>query len=60
MGKVKKKVALAQKIRNIEHKVRQIPGFQILKALSPMVIKMLQERLKMGVIEPTYSLYQNP
>lgn len=54
MGKVKKEVAPTQKIRNIEHKAWQVPGFQIPKALSSIVIDMLQERLKMEVIEPCH------
>ncbi len=56
-GKVKKEVALAQKIRTIEHKAQQVPGFQIPRALSSTVIDMLQERLKMGVIEPYHGPY---
>ena len=49
-----------QKIRIIEHKAWQIPSFQIPKALSSTVIDILQERLKMGVIEPSHGPYQNP
>ena len=60
MGKVKKEVAPAQKIQTIEHKAWQVSGFQIPKALSSTVIDMLQERLKMGVIEPCHSPYRNP
>ena len=60
MGKVRRKVAPLQKIRTIDHKAWQVPGFQIPKALISTVIDMLQERLKMGVIEPCYDPYQNP
>lgn len=56
MGKVKKKVVSAQQIRTIDHKAWQIPGFQISKALSSTVIDMLQEWLKIWVIE----LYHSP
>ena len=60
MEKVKKEVAPPQKIQTIEHKAWQVLGFQIPKALSSMVIDILQERLKMGVIEPSHGAYQNP
>ena len=60
MEKVRKEVAPAQKIRTIEHKAWQVPGFQIPKALTSNVIDMLQERLKMGVIEPFHGSYRNP
>ncbi len=60
MGKVKKEVAPTQKIRTIEHKTWQVSGFQISMALSLTVIDMLQERLKMGVIEPCHGPYRNP
>ncbi len=60
MGNVKKEVAPAQKIQTIEHKAWQVPGFQIPKALTSTVIDMLQERLKMGVIEHYHGPYRNP
>ena len=60
MGKVKKEVAPPQKIRTVDHKAWQVPGFQIPKALTSTVIDMLQERLKMGVIEPCHGPYRNP
>ncbi len=60
MGKVKREVAPPQKIRTINHKAWQVPGFQISKALNSTVIDMLQERLKMRVIEPCHGPYRNP
>ena len=60
MGKVKKEVAHPQKIKTIDHQAWQVPGFQIPKALTSTVIDMLQERLKMGVIEPCHGPYRNP
>ncbi len=60
MGKVTKEVAPAQNIRTIEHKVWQVLGFQIPKALTLTVIDILQERLKMGVIKPCHGLPRNP
>ena len=58
--KVKRKVALSQKIWTIEHKAWQVPDFQILKALISTVIDMLQEKLKIGVIQTCYGLYWYP
>ena len=60
MGKVKKEVAPAQKIRTIELKAWQVPGFHIPKALTLTVIDILQGRLRIGVIEPCHGPYQNP
>ena len=60
MGKIKPEVAPPQRIRTVEHKAWQIPGFQIPKALAPTVIDMLEERLRMGVIEPCNGPYRNP
>ncbi len=60
MEKVKRKVAPPKKIRTINHKAWQFSGFQIPKALISTVIDMLQERLKMGVIEPCHGPYRNP
>ena len=41
IGKVKKKVAPPQKIRIIDHQTWRVPEFQILKALSSIVIDIL-------------------
>ena len=60
MRKVKREVAPPQKIRTINHKAWQVPGFQIPKAFTSTVIEMLQERLNMGVIKPCHGPYQNP
>ena len=59
IGKIKKKIAPAQKIWTVEHKAWQVPSCQILKALTSTIIDMLQERLKMGVIEPCHGPYRN-
>ena len=50
MGKVKKEVAPAQKIQTIKHKAWQVPGFQIPKTLSFMIIDIFQEMLKIGFL----------
>lgn len=60
MEKVKKEVASFQKIQTIERKAWQVSGFQIPKALTSIIIDILQERLKMGVIELYHGLYRNP
>lgn len=60
MGKVKKKMAPAQKIQTIKYKAWQIFVFYIAYALSSTVIDILQNKLKMGVIEPCHDPYQNP
>ena len=57
MEKVKKEVTSPQKIRTINHKAWQVLGFQIFKDLTSTIINMLQERLKMRVIEPCHGLY---
>lgn len=49
-----------KKSRTIDHQAWQIPEFQIPQALTSTVIDMLQERPKMGVIEPCHALYQKP
>lgn len=50
-------MAPAQKIYIIEHKTWQVSGFQIFKALYSTIINMLQEKLKMGIMEPYHGLY---
>lgn len=57
--KVKNEVTPPQKIRTIDHQAWQVPGFQIPKALSSTIINMLQERLKINVIEPCHGPYRN-
>ncbi len=49
----------AQNVRTVEYKAWQVSGFQIPKALTSMIIDMLQQRLKMGVIEPCHGPYRN-
>jgi hypothetical protein len=60
IGRVRADVALPQVIKTVEHKAWQVPGFPIPKALHLVVVKMLQDRLKNGVLEYCDSLYQNP
>ena len=58
--KIRREVTLLQKIRAVDHKAWQVPGFQLAKALTSTIIDMLKKWLKMGIIEPYYGLYQNP
>ena len=53
-------VAPPQKIRTVDHKAWQVPGFQIPKTLISTVMDMLQERLKMRGIESCHGLYRSP
>ncbi len=46
-------------ISTIEHKAWQAANFLCLKALLPLVIKMLKERLDRGVLEYSDGLYRN-
>ena len=59
MGKVKSKVA-SQKLQTIEHQTWQVPGFQILRALSYVIMDRLQDRLKMGIIDTCKASHRNP
>ena len=44
----------------MQHKAWQVPGFPIPKALHPVVVGMLRERLKNGVLEYCDGPYRNP
>jgi hypothetical protein len=59
-GKIHLDVAPPQVIKTVEHKAWQVPRFPVPKALVPVVVKMLQERLKNGVLEYCDSPYRNP
>jgi|SRR5438045_861833 len=50
-GKIHSEVTPPQVIKTVKHKPWQVPGFPVPKALMPIVVKMLQERLKNGVLE---------
>ena len=60
IGKIRPEVAPFQKIRTIEHKTWQAPGFPIPKSLYGVVTEMLKEWLRRDIIEPCYNLYRNP
>jgi len=57
--KVRLEVAPPQVIKTIKHKAWQVPSFPIPRALQPIAIKMLRERLKNGVLEYCDSPYRN-
>lgn len=60
MRMVKKEVAPPQKIRTVDYKAWQFPGFRIYQALTSTLIDKIQERLRVGVIEACHRPYQNP
>src|SRR3979490_38166 len=59
IGKVKPDVAPPQVIKTVKHKAWQVPGFPIPKALHPVVVRMLWDRLKNRVLKYCNSLYWN-
>src|SRR5204863_2671299 len=59
-GKIRSEVAPPEVIKTVEHKAWQVPGFPVPKALVPIVVKMLQERLKNGILEYCDGPYRNP
>ena len=58
-GQFHEDVSLPIVISTIEYKVWQATNFLCLKALLPLVIKMLKERLDRGVLEYSDGLYRN-
>ena len=60
MGKVKDIVSPPQQIRTIPHDAWQAPGFPVPKALHQVVIDMLKDRIKHGILEPCHGPYRNP
>ena len=59
-SKIHKDISLLIIIRTIPYKAQQEQNFPCLKALLPTVIQMLRDRIKQGVLEKYYGLYQNP
>lgn len=59
IGKVKPDVLPPQVIKTVKHKAWQVPGFPIPKALHPIVVGMLRERLKNGVLKYCDGPYRN-
>jgi hypothetical protein len=59
-GRVRREVAPPQVIKTVEHKAWQVPGFPVPRALIPVVVRMLRERLKNGVLEYCNGAYRNP
>ena len=59
-GKVRPEVAPPQVIKTVEHKAWQVPGFPVPKALVPVVVEMLRERLQSGRLEYCDGPYRNP
>ena len=51
LGRFISEVAPPQKINTVPHKAWQHPGFSVPRALEPVVVKMLQERINAGILE---------
>jgi hypothetical protein len=60
MGRVRPEVAPPQEIRTIPHTPWHVQPFQQPRALQPILIEMLQERIDRGTLEPGHSSYSNP
>lgn len=60
VGKIHEDVSPPIVIKTIEHKAWQEPNFPCPRALIPIVVKMLQERLDRGVLEKCDGPYRNP
>ena len=48
------------KIDTVDHEPWQAPGFPVPKALRQVVIEMLKDRLRSGILEPCQGPYRNP
>ena len=59
IDKVRSKVMKNQKIRIISHKTWQISDFSVLKALKLIIIKMLQKRININLLEFNFNSYRN-
>ena len=53
-------MAPPQVIKTVEHKAWQVPGFPIPRAVRPVAVKMLRERVKNEVLEYCDGPYRNP
>src|SRR5438045_8845145 len=59
-GMVQPEVAPPQVIKTVKHKVWQVAGFPIPKALIPTVCEMLRDWMQVGVFEPCEGPYRTP
>jgi hypothetical protein len=57
--KIRAKIVLPQKIKTILHKIWQVPSFPILRALKEKVIKILNDRIKRGILKKSEGPYRN-
>lgn len=60
IGRVKEEVAPPQKIRTVPHEAWQVANFSTPRALLPVVIEMLKERMRVGIYEYCSGPYRNP
>jgi hypothetical protein len=57
--KVRPEMALLQKIKTIPHKIWQILSFPIPRALKKKIIKILNNRIKKGILKKSEGPYRN-
>jgi len=60
IGRIRKEVTPPMKIDTVDHEPWQAPGFPVPKALRQVVIEMLKDRLRSGILEPCQGPYRNP
>ena len=59
LGRVKKEVVPLQKIRIVLYKLQQYLGFRLYLVIRKVIKGILQNRLKVDILEVSYSTYQN-
>lgn len=60
MGRIRPEVTPPIKIRTVEHKAWQSPGFHIPRALTGIVSEMIRDRIKAEALEYCHGPYRNP
>jgi hypothetical protein len=58
--KVRSEVAPLQKIKTVLYEAWQVPSFPISRAFKKKVIKMLNDRIKRGILKKNEGPYRNP
>jgi len=60
LGRLGEEVMPAVKVRTVPHEAWQAPTYPVPRAVRPELVKMLQERVKAGIMEECYGAYRNP
>jgi len=60
LGRLSEEVMPAVKVRTVPHEAWQAPTYPVPRAVRPELVKMLQERVKAGIMEECYGAYRNP